>query len=99
MRVRTQASLLDDETVPAIVVARQLDYLLNLLSSETASAGEPLGPCLELVLRQGVLSTLVKHASRDQPSGFRAEVTKWIGRAVVELDETFLTHGAVNKPL
>lgn len=82
------------------MIARQLDQMLALLSYESsASTTEPLGTCLEHVLREGVLSTLVKHVSEDKVPDFRVEFTNWIGRAIVELDETFLTHGAVNKPL
>lgn len=79
--------------------ARQLDQILWLLESESPAADEPLGPCLEYLLKRGLLLSLVKYASKDEPAGIRCELIKWMGRAVVQLDEGFLTHAAVNQPL
>ncbi|ORY73434.1 Retinoic acid induced 16-like protein-domain-containing protein [Leucosporidium creatinivorum] len=80
-------------------IPRLLDQLLVHLSAGYSSASEPLGPCLEHLLKNAVLSTLVKLAVQDDPAGVRCEVIKWFGRAIVDLDESFLVHSAVNKPL
>lgn len=80
-------------------IPRYLTQLLTLLATESASSAEPLGPCLEFLLKHGVLSTLVKLVVQDEPLGVRCETIKWFGKAIVELDESFLVHSAVNKPL
>lgn len=86
-------------------VIQLLQQLLELLSNETSStttySSSPgsLGPCLEFILKSGVLSTLSKLVLKDEPVGVRAEVIKWYGQAIVELDEMFLIHSAVSTPL
>lgn len=85
------------------LIQRHLGQLLSLLSAESSSPAlsspDSLGPCLEFLLKNGILATLVKLAAKDDPPGARAEVIRWYGRAIVELDESFLVHSAVSKPL
>jgi hypothetical protein len=80
-------------------IPRLLSQLLVHLAAGYSSTSEPLGPCLEHLLKNALLSTLVKLAVQDEPPGMRCEVIKWFAKAIVELDESFLVHSAVNKPL
>ncbi|GAA5892152.1 hypothetical protein JCM6882_005711 [Rhodosporidiobolus microsporus] len=82
-------------------VARLLGELLRVLKAEQASAAasSPLPPCLERLLLDNVLATLVGLVEKDEPQGVREELVRWYGRAIVELDEGWLSHSAVNKPL
>lgn len=76
-----------------------LHQIVELLAAETPPADEPMGPCLEHLLKNALLSTLVKLVVADDPPSVRCEVIKWFGKAIVELHESFLVHSAVNKPL
>jgi hypothetical protein len=81
-------------------VKLQLGQLLAILKvEETSKEDGLLGPCIESALREGMLRVLVDLVEKDQPKGVRLELVKWFSRAVVELDEGFLAHSAVNKPL
>ncbi|GAA6061042.1 hypothetical protein JCM10212_004616 [Sporobolomyces blumeae] len=81
-------------------VRRQLEQLLTILRVEAAGKEDGLlGPCVEYALRQGAFARLVELAQRDEPKGVRVTLVEWFSRAVVELDEGFLAHGGVNKPL
>lgn len=78
----------------------QLGQLLAILKVEaTAKEDGILGPCIEYALREATFKTLVKLVEKDEPKGVRLELVRWFSRAVVELDEGFLAHSAVNKPL
>ncbi|BGP44538.1 hypothetical protein JCM10450v2_000352 [Rhodotorula kratochvilovae] len=80
-------------------VARLLAQLLAALragASEVASA-QPLDEGTEHLLRENSLGTLVALVEKD--SGLREELVRWYGRAIVELDEAWLGHSAVNRPL
>ncbi|KDE05432.1 hypothetical protein MVLG_04227 [Microbotryum lychnidis-dioicae p1A1 Lamole] len=85
-----------------------LDHLLQLLKSEqtllqssTRTGDSPaLGPCLEHLLKHAILASLVKLVLEgQQPRGVRTRFIEWINRVIHQLDEGFLIHGAVNKPL
>ncbi|GAA5856254.1 hypothetical protein JCM8547_000839 [Rhodosporidiobolus lusitaniae] len=82
-------------------VSHLLRELLRLLQLEQqAGVGTtPLGACTELLLRDAVLDELVDLACKDGEKGNREELVRWYGRAIVELDEAWLSHSAVNKPL
>lgn len=81
-------------------IPRLLAQLLSLVASESSSASEPLGPCLEYLLKNDVLATLVQLSSApNQADWVRGEVVAWYGDAVSQLEESFLIHGAVSKPL
>ncbi|GAA5997296.1 hypothetical protein JCM5350_000984 [Sporobolomyces pararoseus] len=90
------------ERSPTLVqtVKLQLGQLLAILKVETVSKEDGLlGPCIEYALREGAFNHLVELVERDEPEGVRFELVEWFSRAVVELDERFLAHSAVNKPL
>ncbi|GAA6022482.1 hypothetical protein JCM11491_001692 [Sporobolomyces phaffii] len=94
--------LLDSGDSPALVqvVTLQLGQLLAILKVETVQTGDGLlGPCIEYALREGAFSEVVERVERDEPNGVRVAVVEWFTRAIVELDEGFLAHSAVNKPL
>jgi hypothetical protein len=83
-------------------VSKLLAELLRTLKAEQASgegASSPLGACAEVLLRDAVLGELVELVKEDQPQGVRQELVRWFGRAIVELEEAWLGHSAVNKPL
>ncbi|GAA6035980.1 hypothetical protein JCM8097_005197 [Rhodosporidiobolus ruineniae] len=80
---------------------RLLGELLRILKAEHGSAGgssTPVGACTEVLLRDGVLAELVELVERGQEDK-REELVRWYGRAIVEMDEAWLCHSAVNKPL
>ncbi|KZT11362.1 uncharacterized protein LAESUDRAFT_734232 [Laetiporus sulphureus 93-53] len=55
------------------------------------------GACLEYLLKNDVLGTLVKLSEADRPFGAQAEVLRAVQNMVVLLDEQFLVHSAVHK--
>ncbi|KZP11999.1 hypothetical protein FIBSPDRAFT_961810 [Athelia psychrophila] len=55
------------------------------------------GSCLEYLLKNDVLGTLVKLSEPDRPSGIQAEVLRAVQNMVVLLDEQFLVHSAVHR--
>lgn len=61
-------------------------------------ATDALGPCLEFLLKFEVLSILQK-LTYDNANGSRGELVSWFARAIAGLDESFLVHSAVHKPL
>ncbi|GAA5972648.1 hypothetical protein JCM11641_002954 [Rhodosporidiobolus odoratus] len=81
-------------------VSQLLDELLRFLVAEqqTASSSSLVGACVEVLLRDAVLEELVEMVREDE-SGIREELVRWYGRAIVELEEGWLGHSAVNKPL
>ncbi|GAA5828168.1 hypothetical protein JCM11251_002618 [Rhodosporidiobolus azoricus] len=82
-------------------VSRLLAELLRLLKAEqsTSTASSPLPVVLERLLLDNVLGSLVGLVEKDEPQGVREELVRWYGRAIVELEEGWLSHSAVNKPL
>ncbi|GAA5896400.1 uncharacterized protein JCM6883_006891 [Sporobolomyces salmoneus] len=90
-----------DRSATLVQTARlQLGQLLAILKVETASKEDGLlGPCIEYALREGTFKSLVDLVEKDEPEGVRLELVEWFSRAVVELDEGFLAHTGVNKPL
>lgn len=55
------------------------------------------GACLEYLLKNDVLGTLVRLSESDRPAGIQAEVLRAVSNMVVLLDEQFLVHSAVHK--
>ncbi|KIM49131.1 hypothetical protein M413DRAFT_15309 [Hebeloma cylindrosporum] len=55
------------------------------------------GACLEYLLKNDVLGTLVRLSESDRPAGIQAEVLRAVSNMVVLLDEQFLVHTAVHK--
>ncbi|KIL00411.1 hypothetical protein PAXRUDRAFT_129879 [Paxillus rubicundulus Ve08.2h10] len=55
------------------------------------------GACLEYLLKNDVLGTLVRLSEPDRPSGIQAEVLRTVQNTVVLMDEQFLVHLAVHK--
>ncbi|TFK54898.1 hypothetical protein OE88DRAFT_1693994 [Heliocybe sulcata] len=64
-------------------------------STRTEEGGT--GACLEYLLKNDVLGTLVKLSESDRPFGIQAEVLRAVQNMVVLLDEQFLVHSAVHK--
>ncbi|KAL6308968.1 Retinoic acid induced 16-like protein-domain-containing protein [Sparassis latifolia] len=64
-------------------------------STRTEEGGT--GACLEYLLKNDVLGTLVKLSESDRPFGIQAEVLRSVQNMVVLLDEQFLVHSAVHK--
>ncbi|KAF8759935.1 Retinoic acid induced 16-like protein [Rhizoctonia solani] len=53
--------------------------------------------CLESLLKNDILGTLVSLSEADRPFGVQAEVLKTVGNLVVLMDEQFLVHAVVHK--
>ncbi|KAG9318471.1 Retinoic acid induced 16-like protein-domain-containing protein [Chiua virens] len=64
-------------------------------SSRTEEGGT--GACLEYLLKNDVLGTLVRLSEPDRPSGIQAEVLRAAQNMVVLMDEQFLVHSAVHR--
>ncbi|TFK76458.1 hypothetical protein BDN72DRAFT_867415 [Pluteus cervinus] len=64
-------------------------------SNRTEEGGT--GACLEYLLKNDILGTLVRLSESDRPSGIQAEVLRAVQNMVVLLDEQFLVHSAVHR--
>ncbi|CAE6447725.1 unnamed protein product [Rhizoctonia solani] len=68
-----------------------------LVWESTRGDQESTGACLESLLKNDILGTLVSLSEADRPFGIQAEVLKIVGNLVVLMDEQFLVHAAVHK--
>ncbi|KAH7889708.1 Retinoic acid induced 16-like protein-domain-containing protein [Phlebopus sp. FC_14] len=64
-------------------------------SSRTEEGGT--GACLEYLLKNDVLGSLVSLSKHDRPSGIQAEVLRAAQNMVVLMDEQFLVHSAIHR--
>ncbi|KAI0065349.1 hypothetical protein BV25DRAFT_1880072 [Artomyces pyxidatus] len=79
-------------------VPAHLKTMVDLLVLESTRAEEgATGACLEYLLKNDVLGTLVRLSEADRPSGIQAEVLRSVQNMVILLDEQFLVHSAVHK--
>ncbi|KAH9842774.1 Retinoic acid induced 16-like protein-domain-containing protein [Rhodofomes roseus] len=69
----------------------------SLVWESTRTEEGATGACLEYLLKNDVLGTLVKLSESDRPFGTQAEVLRAVQNMVVLLDEQFLVHSAVHK--
>lgn len=75
-----------------------LQLMVDALIRESAHNEEgATGACLEFLLKNDVLGTLVRLAEPDRPSGIQAEVLRAVQNMVVLMDEQFLVHSAVHR--
>ncbi|KAK0459712.1 Retinoic acid induced 16-like protein-domain-containing protein [Desarmillaria tabescens] len=79
-------------------VPAHLQSLVDTLVLESTRTEEgTTGVCLEYLLKNDVLGTLVRLSETDRPSGIQAEVLRAVQNMVVLLDEQFLVHSAVHR--
>ncbi|KAI0670441.1 Retinoic acid induced 16-like protein-domain-containing protein [Trametes maxima] len=79
-------------------VPAHLQSMVDALVWESTRMDEgATGACLEYLLKNDVLGTLVKLSESDRPFGIQAEVLRAVQNMVVLLDEQFLVHSAVHK--
>ncbi|KAJ4000800.1 Retinoic acid induced 16-like protein-domain-containing protein [Lentinula boryana] len=79
-------------------VPAHLQSMVNSLVAESTRIDEgTTGGCLEYLLKNDVLGTLVRLSEADRPFGIQAEVLRAVQNMVVLLDEQFLVHSAVHK--
>ncbi|KAF8329156.1 Retinoic acid induced 16-like protein-domain-containing protein [Cantharellus anzutake] len=79
-------------------VVEHLNAMVNLLIYESSEGDEgSAGGCMEYLLKNDVLGTLVRLSEIDRPFGIQAEVLRVITKLVSALDERFLVHSAVHK--
>ncbi|EMD38541.1 hypothetical protein CERSUDRAFT_113722 [Gelatoporia subvermispora B] len=79
-------------------VPAHLQSMVDALVWESTRVEEGgTGACLEYLLKNDVLGTLVKLSESDRPFGIQAEVLRAVQNMVVLLDEQFLVHSAVHK--
>ncbi|KAG2132501.1 Retinoic acid induced 16-like protein-domain-containing protein [Suillus bovinus] len=75
-----------------------LQSMVDALVRESSHSEEgATGACLEFLLKNDVLGTLVRLAEPDRPSGIQAEVLRAVQNMVVLMDEQFLVHSAVHR--
>ncbi|KAH9946164.1 Retinoic acid induced 16-like protein-domain-containing protein [Epithele typhae] len=79
------------------VPARLQSMVDSLVWESTRTEEGVTGACLEYLLKNDVLGTLVKLSESDRPFGIQAEVLRAVQNMVVLLDEQFLVHTAVHK--
>ncbi|GLB34967.1 putative retinoic acid induced 16-like protein [Lyophyllum shimeji] len=79
-------------------VPAHLQSLVDALVWESTRTEEGgTGACLEYLLKNDVLGTLVRLSETDRPSGIQAEVLRAVQNMVVLMDEQFLVHSAVHR--
>ncbi|KAI0780998.1 Retinoic acid induced 16-like protein-domain-containing protein [Trametes elegans] len=79
-------------------VPAHLQSMVDALVWESTRTEEgATGACLEYLLKNDVLGTLVKLSESDRPFGIQAEVLRAVQNMVVLLDEQFLVHSGVHK--
>ncbi|KAF9451039.1 hypothetical protein P691DRAFT_664000 [Macrolepiota fuliginosa MF-IS2] len=79
-------------------VPAQLQSMVDALVWESTRTEEGgTGACLEYLLKNDVLGTLVRLSEPDRPSGIQAEVLRAVQNMVILLDEQFLVHSAVHR--
>ncbi|KAH9981306.1 Retinoic acid induced 16-like protein-domain-containing protein [Lactifluus volemus] len=79
-------------------VPANLKVMVDILVLETTRTEEGgTGACLEYLLKNDVLGTLVKLSEADRPSGIQVEVLRAVQNMVILLDEQFLVHSVVHK--
>lgn len=79
-------------------VPAHLQSMVDALVWETARTEEGgTGACMEYILKNDVLGTLVRLSEADRPFGIQAEVLRAVQNMVVLLDEQFLVHSAVHR--
>ncbi|CAL1704775.1 unnamed protein product [Somion occarium] len=84
--------------IKATDVPAHLQSMVDALVWESTRTEEGgTGACLEYLLKNDVLGTLVKLSEADRPAGIQAEVLRAVQNMVVLLDEQFLVHSAVHK--
>ncbi|OAX44636.1 hypothetical protein K503DRAFT_846344 [Rhizopogon vinicolor AM-OR11-026] len=77
-----------------------LQSMVDALVWESSRTEEgATGACLEFLLKNDVLGTLVRLAEPDRPSGIQAEVLRTVQNMVVLMDEQFLMHSAVHRAI
>ncbi|PPQ86244.1 LOW QUALITY PROTEIN: hypothetical protein CVT25_005573 [Psilocybe cyanescens] len=69
----------------------------SLVAESTRTEDGGTGACLEYLLKNDVLGTLVRLSETDRPAGIQAEVLRAVSNMVVLLNEQFLVHTAVHK--
>ncbi|KAJ7582727.1 Retinoic acid induced 16-like protein-domain-containing protein [Mycena floridula] len=69
----------------------------SLVLESTRTEEGTTGVCLEYLLKNDVLGTLVRLSETDRPFGIQAEVLRAVQNMVVLLDEQFLVHSAVHR--
>ncbi|KIY70901.1 hypothetical protein CYLTODRAFT_487668 [Cylindrobasidium torrendii FP15055 ss-10] len=84
--------------IQSTVVPAQLRAMVDTLVSESTRIEEGMtGACMEYLLKNDVLGTLVRLSEADLPAGIQAEVLRTIQNMVVLLDEQFLVHSVVHR--
>lgn len=79
-------------------VPAKLQTMVDSLVWESSRTEEGMtGSCMEYLLKNDVLGTLVRLSEADRPSGIQAEVLRAVQNMVVLLDEQFLVHSAVHR--
>ncbi|KAG1731891.1 Retinoic acid induced 16-like protein-domain-containing protein [Suillus lakei] len=77
-----------------------LQSMVDALVRESSRTEEgATGACLEFLLKNDVLGTLVRLAEPDRPSGIQAEVLRAVQNMVILMDEQFLVHSAVHRAI
>ncbi|KAI9631978.1 Retinoic acid induced 16-like protein-domain-containing protein [Dioszegia hungarica] len=81
-------------------VPKQLQHIVDAMVCENGRIEEDeTGPCFEYLIRNDLLSTLVKSSEPDRPHGIKGEVVRSLNNLVVLLSDRFLNHHAVHGPL
>ncbi|KAG6335361.1 hypothetical protein ID866_3724 [Astraeus odoratus] len=79
-------------------VPAHLQSMVDALVWESSRSEEGVtGACLEYLLKNDVLGTLVRLSEPDRPSGIQAEVLRAVQNMVILMDEQFLVHSAVHR--
>ncbi|KAK3858559.1 hypothetical protein Pcinc_035257 [Petrolisthes cinctipes] len=91
--------------VPAVEethVPRHLDQMLKVVMAEEREergAGGSVSPCVEYLVREKVLATLVSLAATDRPLGVRQHTYVFLVGILNHLHHSHLHHAPIHKPL
>ncbi|EJD05802.1 uncharacterized protein FOMMEDRAFT_119098 [Fomitiporia mediterranea MF3/22] len=84
--------------IRATAVPAALKTMVDSLVWESTRMEEGMtGACMEYLLKNDVLGTLVRLSEPDRPSGIQVEVLRTVQNMVVLLDEQFLVHSVVHR--
>lgn len=107
IEMHSQASLSSNEDTTIIPLSsdelvKRLQSLADILVFEFNRSGEgTTGPCLEYLLKNDILGELVRLVTSNRPPRLKAkgDAIRLFANLVILLDERFIVHNAVHKPL
>ncbi|GJJ69078.1 hypothetical protein EMPS_01424 [Entomortierella parvispora] len=104
LTIQKAVSTLEKRNVPIqqTEIPARLKNLIDLLVEEESrleDATGTTGVCMEYLFKNNILTKLVNSAEGDQPRGIMGETIRSMASMINLLDDRFLVHNAVHKPV